>query len=280
MPFQFHRKSNRGLQEIFGMLLTICMLFTAIIPLFLFVNQVNNHYDNTVQGITAANQIKSLEDLDVFAYPVGNNFTSLNIILKNIGVIPVKIVRLWVTDLDTHATQLWNETEITEFQTELFPSTYQILYNVSIADFGVGDRLLFVKLTSERGNIFPSKSNPLWITGEGWKGSTSDPFSMQFVFTNPKATGAWKIEGEIKVWYNKTIDPDNLNLTYYNTMEIDQLVQGEECVQTIEVPYEGIYQVIVDITTPRGNGEVYNDTVELRLFKPLIWNYIILRVRV
>jgi len=276
MPIRVHLKSKRGLQEVLGMLLTTCMLFTAIIPLFLYVNQVNSHYDNTIQGITEANRIKSLEELDVFAYPVGENFTSLNIILKNLGVIPVKIARLWVTELNTHATQFWNETEITEFQTELFSSTYQIIYNISMANFGVGERYLFVKLTSERGNIFPSNSNPLWITGEGWKGSTSDPFNMQFVFDNPKANGAWKIEGEIKVWYDITIHPDNLNVTYYNTIEIDQLVQGEEFLQTAEVPYEGIYHVIVDITTPKGNGEVYNDTVELRLFKPIIWNRITL----
>jgi hypothetical protein len=247
------------------------MLFTAVIPLFLFVNRVNNHYDNAVQGVTDADQIKSLEELDVFAYPVGENFTSLNIMIKNLGLIPVKIVRLWVTELDTHATQFWNETEITEFQTEISPSTYQIIYNISIADFGVGERLLFVKLTSERGNIFPSNSNPLWITSEGWKGTTSDPFNIQFVFENPKAAGAWKIEGEIKVWYNRTIDPDNLDVTYYDTAEIDQLVQGEEFLQTAEIPYEGTYHIIVDVTTPRGCGEVYNDTVELRLFKPLIW---------
>lgn len=253
------------------MLLMVCMLFTAVIPLFLYVNRVNNLYNTTVQGDTDANQIKSLEELDVFAYPVGENFTLLNIIIKNTGVIPVKIVRLWVTELDTHATQFWDETEITEFQTEISPSTYQLIYNLSIADFGVGERSLFVKLTSERGNIFPSNSNPLLFTGEGWKGSTSDPFSIQFVFTNPKSTGAWKIEGEIKVWYNQSIDPDNLNITYYDVRDIDQLVQGEEFLQTAEVPYEGTYHIIVDITTPRGNGEVYNDTVELRLFNPLIW---------
>jgi hypothetical protein len=264
-------KSKRGLQEMYGMLLMISMLFTAVIPLFLYVNQVSNHYNTAVQGIADANQIKSLEELDVFAYPVGENFTALNIIIKNLGVIPVKIVRLWVTDLNTHATQCWTETAITEFQTALSPSTYQILYNISIADFGVDERSLFVKLTSERGNLFPSTSNPLWITDEGWKGSTSDPFNVQFVFDNPKVTGAWKIEGEIEVWYNQAIDSENLNITYYDTIEIDQLVQGGEFLQTAEVPYEGTYHFIIDITTPRGNGEVYDDYVELRLYNPLIW---------
>lgn len=276
MPRRSHLKSRRGIQEVFGMLLTICMLFTAIIPLFLYVNSVNSHYDTSIEGLTEANHLKSLEELSAFAYPVGANFTSLNVILKNLGVNPVKIARLWVTDLTTHATQFWDETDIPEFQTELPSSTYQIIYNVSIIDFGVGDRYLYVKLTSERGNVFPSDSNPLWITGEGWTGSTSDPFNIQFVFKNPKVSGAWKIEGEIEVWYSKLIDPDNLNVTYYRAFEIDQLVQGEEFLQTVEVPYEGVYRITVYISTPKGNGEVFDETVELRLYKPLIWYHITL----
>jgi len=277
MPRRGHLKSRRGIQEVFGMLLTICMLFTAIIPLFLYVNNVNSHYDTAIEGITEANHLKSLEELNVFAYPVGENFTALNVIIKNLGVNPAKIARLWVTDLTTHATQIWDETDLPEFQTELSSSTYQIIYNISIADFGVEERYLYIKLTSERGNIFPSDSNPLWITSEGWKGNTSDPFNAQFTFENPKITGAWKIEGEIQVWYSKAIDPDNLNVTYYQSSEIDQLVQGEVFLQTIEVPYEGTYHIIVTITTPQGNGEVFNDTVELRLYNPLIWYHITLQ---
>jgi hypothetical protein len=240
------------------------------------VNQVNSYYDENIEDMAFQDQLKASEEIDVLAYPVGEKFTALNIIIKNLGVVPVNIVRLWVTDLDTHATQWWSETEIPAFQIEFSPSTYQVLYNISIADFGVDERTLVVKLTSERGNLFPSTSNPLWITSEGWKGTTSDPFTVQFVFENPKVTGAWKIEGEIEVWYNQAIDPDNLDITYYDTADIDQLVQGEEFLQTVEVPYEGTYHIIIDITTPRGNGEVYNDTVELRLFKPIIWERITL----
>jgi hypothetical protein len=269
---------KRGLATVLGMLVTVGVFISAVIPLFLYVNNVNSFYDENIEEMTFQDQLKASEEIDVFAYPVGENFTMMNVQVKNIGSTPVKVVRIWISEITIQTSQFWNETHLPALQDQIPPATQTTFSNLSLATFFSDEMLLSVKLTTERGRTFASGSNPIWISEGGWSGDYSYPYNIQFVFDSPKGQGTWKIEGEIKVWYNKTIDPDNLDATYYKSTVMDQLVQGNIYMESVGIPYEGTYHIIVDVTNPTGFGEVYDDTLLVTSYNPLRWLFIPLKV--
>jgi len=220
--------------------------------------------------------LKAFEEIDVLAYPVGENFTMMNVQVKNIGTTPVKVMRIWISEITNQTSQFWNETHVPSLQDSIPPATQTTFYNLSLAAFYSEEMLLSVKLTTERGRTFASRTNPIWISEGGWCGAYSFPYNIQFVFESPKGQGTWKIEGEIEVWYNRTIDPDNLNVTYHKSTVMDQLVQGNVYLESVGIPYEGMYHIIVDITNPPGNGEVFNDNLLVTSYNPMRWLYITL----
>jgi hypothetical protein len=265
---------KRGMANVLGILFMVALLISAVIPLFLYVNQVNSYYDDTLNDMTHQDQIKADESLEVLAYPVGENFTMINVQVKNIGTTPVKVMRIWITEIVDQICQFWNESHISTLQDQIAPATQMTFQNLSLSSFGTDEMLLSVTLTTERGTVFSSQTNPIWISEGGWSGAYSFPYNIQFVFSSPKASGTWKIEGNIRVWYNQTVDPENLNITYYKVTTMDQLVQGNVYLESIGVPYEGVYHVIIDITTPQGNGEVFNDTIFITSYNPMRWTFI------
>jgi hypothetical protein len=265
---------KRGLVNVLGMLVMVGVFISAVIPLFLYVNQVNSFYNENIEEMTFQDQLKDSEKIDVLAYPVGESFTMMNVQVKNIGSTPVKVVRIWISEIANQTSQLWNETHVPAMQDPIPPATQRTFYNLSLAVFNSDEMLLSVKLTTERGRMFASRTNPIWISEGGWSGDYSFPYNIQFVLESPKGQGTWKIDGEVKVWYNRTIDPDNLEVTYYKSVVMDQLVQGNVYLESVGVPYEGTYHLIIDITNPTGNGEVYNDVLLITSYNPLRWLFI------
>jgi len=265
---------KRGLATVLGMLVTVGIFISAVIPLFLYVNNVNSYYNENIEEMTFQDQLKASEELDVFAYPVGENFTMMNVQVKNIGTTPVKVARIWISEITIQTSQFWNETHVPALQYQIPPATQITFYNLSLAAFYSDEMLLSVKLTTERGSTFASRTNPIWISEGGWAGDYSYPYNIQFVFESPKGQGTWKIEGEITVQYDRIIDPDNLNVTYDKSILVDQLVQGNVYLESVGLPYEGTYHFIIDITNPTGCGEVYNDTLLITSYNPMRWLFI------
>lgn len=267
---------KRGLATILGMLVTVGIFISAIIPLFLFVNNVNSYYNDKIEDMAFQDQLRAAEDLDVYAYPIGENFTEMNVQVKNMGTTPVKVERIWISEINLQTSQFWNETHIPTLQDSIPPATQITFQNLSLATFYNDEMLLSVKLTTERGSTFASRTNPIWISEGGWTGDYSYPYNIQFVLQSPKGQGTWKIEGEIHVWYNTSIDGDNLDIIYYKSVLMDQLVQGNVYLESAGLPYEGTYHFVVDITTPTGNGVVYDDTLLITSYNPMRWLFIIL----
>jgi hypothetical protein len=265
---------NRGLATVLGMLVIVGIFISAVIPLFLYVNQVNSYYDENIEDMAFQDQLKAFEKIDVLAYPVGENFTMINVQVKNIGTTPVKVMRLWISENTNQTSQFWNETHVPSLHDPLPPATQTTFYNLSLAAFYSEEMLLSVKLTTERGRTFASRTNPIWISDGGWCGDYSFPYNIQFVFESPKGQGTWKIEGEIEVWYNRTIDDENLNVTYHKSTVMDQLVQGNVYLESVGVPYEGMYHIVVDITIPPGIGEAFNNTLLVTSYNPMRWLFI------
>jgi len=147
------------MSTVLGMLIFIGILFTCVMPFFLYINQVNSLYDQTVVEMKRQDQDSSLENIEVYAYPLNDTSNQVSLYIKNQCPLTVEIVRIWINDqFYSYNIQIpgmsWNITDP---------------LNVTLPE---GDSSSFhVKVTTARGNCFSSRTNPLSYTaGSGWSG--------------------------------------------------------------------------------------------------------------
>ena len=91
------RRSRSGLATVLGTLIFVGILFTCVIPLFLYVNTVNSYYEKAVAEMRQFDQRHEMEDLEVYAYPNDGN-TELNVYIRNRCALDVRVIRLWVNN--------------------------------------------------------------------------------------------------------------------------------------------------------------------------------------
>lgn len=139
------------------MLIFIGVLFTCVIPLFLHVNQVNSVYDQTVVDMKRFDENREEERIDVYAYPLSTDSQFLNIYMMNKCPLSVKIVRVWVNNIPF------------EYSFDIPAMEDRTIESVDISKILPNTEIFNIKVTTFRGKIFPSLSNPLYYRG-GWTG--------------------------------------------------------------------------------------------------------------
>jgi len=86
------------MSTILGMLIFIGVLFTCVMPFFLYINEVNSLYDQTVIEMKQLDQDRTLENIEVYAYPLNDTDNQISLYIKNQCPLTVEIVRIWVND--------------------------------------------------------------------------------------------------------------------------------------------------------------------------------------
>ena len=169
------KKSRAGIATVLGMLIGMGILFSTIIPLFLYVNQVNNMYDKTVVEMKTFDEQRSTEAITVVAYPNVPE-SEVNIYLRNKYTIDVTIIRVWIIDIDNaEYAYMLNEDDLPELPLSLSPAEEAVIEDIDISYM---DEHLNITVITERGNLFASSTNPLNVT-EGWGGVM--PYSILVV---------------------------------------------------------------------------------------------------
>lgn len=149
----FNRK-RRGVSTILGTMIFIGILFTSVIPMFLVMKQADNIYTQNVHEMEIQDQDRASEAVEAYTYPLTPTSDQLKVIVTNTGVVPVKIVRVWINDVS---------------------------YSVSISIASQGSAVLgpftvtlqngkayVTTVTTERGNSFASTSATLFYTNGYW----------------------------------------------------------------------------------------------------------------
>ncbi|MCW4037197.1 MAG: hypothetical protein NWF13_00510 [Candidatus Bathyarchaeota archaeon] len=177
------KKARRGISTVLGVLLMVGILFTTIIPLFIYVNSVNNHYDTTVVNMGIADQERSMEDLTVYAF--GRDETcDINVLLVNEGSIAVNITRIWVMSMDLQRTNIFTSENVSaalnahDLPLQLNPSDKATVENLTLTIIVEDpDKDVFnVEVTTARGNVFASSTNPISYQGGEWGTGTNWPW--------------------------------------------------------------------------------------------------------
>lgn len=255
----FHKKGRKGISSIMGMILGVCMLFSVVVPLFLYVNRVNTVYESALNEMTLFDQERSKESLSVVAYTVENG-SELNVYIRNGGPIQVNVTRVWVTDLQTQIVQLY--TGLNETETTIPPAEERIIHDIDISSFG-DEKLLEVKVATERGNLFSSLTNPLYITPGRF---TTLPFNIEIVFDTYGERG-WFDRTVVAVYYGS--DP---SYSWNSTIEVHEHIGGGGgyVYTSVGVPVIGYYNIFIF----ERDNLLFMDQVQVSYRNPYPWVFV------
>jgi len=232
------------------MLIFIGILFTCVIPLFLYVNQVNSYYDQAVIEMEHIDEDKQREMIDVYAYPFSNTSKAIYVYVKNQCPFSVDVIRIWVNDHCYNYTLKvpglgWNVTEAIDL-TGILPTQGNITVNT--------------KVTTRRGNIISSLVNPLYYSAAaGW--SSSGTLSINVVINRDhQGTETFNIK-VTKAVSEEVICNENIRL----------IGNTKSYIKTVCLPQTGAYHATVTY-----NGlQIYDNTnIQINYEFPNYWVYV------
>jgi len=236
---RYHKRKRRGVASAIGILFMVSILMTSIIPMFMYVNQVNNWYDTTVVEMKIADDDRSREELGVYAY--GASSTSISVWLRNSGAISINVSRVWAVRADLQKVLIFNSTNRPDnFTLQIPASSHVTLKGLDLTsvlalplDENENINKFNIFAVTERGNRYSSETNTLAQSGSGWETST-----MEFlinIMLQSASTNTFKL----KV-YNASVVPKE-----YVTEKIIENVHGTGYT-LINVPKAGLYNITCD----------------------------------
>jgi len=248
------KRSKSGIASVLGMIFLVAIAFTTIVPLFLYVNNINNLYNQTDEAMREFDHDRSLESLTVLAYPIQNG-SALNIHIRNKCSLNVKVVRIWITVNEA----CYMLTNIPSLESGISPATERAIIGVALPP---GEKTVKVKVTTSRGNVFPSETNPLYITEQSW--AAEEPFTITVVMAHQKSG-----------WIRRTVYVEYLGVRWNNTVEVTQLVHEAYAYTSIGVPFVGDYKILIwDNKLGYQHDLIFTDTVAITYAVPAPWVYV------
>ena len=148
------RKRRRGVSTILGTIIFIGIMFTSVIPMMLVMKQADTIYTQKTHEMESRDEERANEAIEANAFPVNDTSNQLRVQVQNSGVVSVKIIRLWINDVDysEDATVKAGDSDT------LGPYTIDLEANSSYS----------VKAVTERGNCFASTSGTLYFSDGFW----------------------------------------------------------------------------------------------------------------
>ncbi len=146
---------HRGTASILGTLVFVGIIFTSFIPMMLLMNQADTLYDMRKHELGILDQERIDEEISFYAYPDSNDKIVLSI--KNEGSTPVKIVNVWINDVEYP-----QNVNINSMETKILASLDVTLHDLTSYT---------VKVITENGNVFTSDAGTLYYSSSsavGW----------------------------------------------------------------------------------------------------------------
>jgi archaellum component FlaF (FlaF/FlaG flagellin family) len=245
-------RRRRGVSTILGTIIFIGIMFTSVIPMMLVMKQADTMYTQKVHEMEARDDERSGEIITINAYPVNNNSDQLKVEVENIGVVSVKIIRVWIND------QSYSENAVikTGDTSDIGP------YAVTLEN----DTSYSIKVITERGNSFASACGVLYYTDGYW---FTPSIGIHVLVLN------WFGKYQIRVYNGSWTSPDpyttqGVDIGDINWTEVNMTKDGPYWVE-VKKKVGGSFQdvpstpVPVYITWP-GGSPVINVIVDARDF--------------
>lgn len=142
------------MSTILGTLIFIGIMFSAVVPMQLVMQQADNMKLKTIEELTRYDTNCQIEKISVTAYPVTLTSNQMNVRASNKGSISVKIVRVWIQDTYYTVNEVLDigETKV------LGPYTVSLVEGASYP----------VKAVTERGRVFAADMISLVYSDGQW----------------------------------------------------------------------------------------------------------------
>ena len=236
MPRILYRR-KKGISTILGVIIFVGIMYTAIVPMMLVMQQANDFKERKLHEADVLDQERDMENVEVYPIPsLTENI--MNITLINAGELPVEIVRLrinsTVVDVTTSISTL-GSVEIGPYPlTPTNGSSYDI------------------RVTTARGNVFTSSVGMLFYDEGEWM---SEVLGFRLIF--PSRPGKGKRQNnwlnEVRVTIKEGEDEIYINSTIYWAISASE--------KFFELSSAGDYQIIVYIWcsgTPKYWDKIYD----------------------
>lgn len=185
---------RRGTSTILGTLIFVGIIFTAVIPMMLVMRQADTLHEMRKHELGILDQEKAREDLYLYVYPKTLTSPVLIVEVQNKGELAIRVLRLWVND------------DSTKLDVSVPPMSTKEIGSVEVSNKGK----LYIKLATDRGNIFPSISGIL--TYDPYKGWQIDSYTIYIIIRNPSNSLHIKVglvsEPPEPPLYDKDVDPN------------------------------------------------------------------------
>jgi len=141
------------MSSILGTLIFVGILFTAVIPMYLVMNQADIILEQEKHEIACLDEEKEREDMSFYVYP--DTSDALVVVVQNNSPMGAKVVRVWINDDPKPASTVLGPME---GGVEIGP------YDVAL-DIGATYHL---RITTERGNVYECGSGEIEYSADGW----------------------------------------------------------------------------------------------------------------
>ncbi len=234
MHFMNTISDRRAISTILGTLIFVSILFTAIVPMFLVMNQADVMLEQSKIGAGQLDETRLGEFLLVFAFPSQMDSQNLTLKIDNTGEYGARVIRVWIGNVyyDTDVSLTIGESQL------LGP------FNVEPTN-GASYQILAV---TERGNRFPSTVGSLQFENGQWITPTLGIYvsilnvmgKFRILYTNATHTDVLSYETHgIDVGDVTHIISVNNPDTYYVNIEVRQ---GGEWVELPGSPVTAVLQ--------------------------------------
>ena len=208
-PFCYRKK---GISPVLGVLLMVGILLTTIIPTYLYVNQVDNFYDRAVVDMKIADQERSMEDVEAYAFGHTETSEAIDLFLINRGPVTVCIARIWAMRTDLNKTLIFtSENESSPLPLQLIASNQMTLESlvITILEHDPDVDYFNIYVTTTRGNTFSASTNPIQYDG-GWKSRSTPPWIEVLIRSNQEGDD-YQIDAVSEGGSNYTIEAKNVH---------------------------------------------------------------------
>jgi len=212
-------------------------MFTAVIPMLLVVKQADTIFEQRKYELEISDECRMNEEIYVYLFPVTEDSTNLTMQVQNRCPLVVNVVQVWINNashpLEDFVLQpgSWNE---------------MVLNESTVGFTAVPNTRYFIKITTDRGNIFASQSGSLYCNIDGnWD---EGMFGINFLISYPAAG-----------WFNVSVKHSDTGYPVSGTPFFIHKSSSGVAFGFCAVPTAKKYHVVIK----RGTEEIYNDDVTI-----------------
>ena len=223
---------RRGTSTIYGVMIFVGIMFTAVIPMMLVMRQADTLHEMRKHELECLDQERAMESLCLYVCPEGPSSQNVEVTIVNKGEVFVRVVSLWIND---DAVSM--EIDIPSLSDEVLDTF--VLDLIEGAEYDI-------RVMTDRGNVYTAETGILYYQDGKW---VTETLGIRLILPSRPGKGA-----RTNRWLNElrvTIADEDDDILYSNYTMYWAVSASENF---FELESAGAYNVIIYIWCKAGGG--------------------------